>query len=111
MPTRETRTRHSAPPESAEAFGASLKRRRRAAQGLEQDLLTRVPLLYGSPDVAAPGGDPGVVLAKAHQEDLLRRNGGGILPRSKRGSDVALPFERLTAALAILLCLLFLFAD
>ena len=101
----------SAPPASAGEFSASLERRRRAAQGLQQDLLTKVPLLYGSPDSLASGGDPGVILAQAHQEEALRRNGGGVLSRSRKRSDVALPFERSTAALAILLFLFFLFAD
>jgi hypothetical protein len=98
-------------PASAESFNAGLKRRRQAAQGLERDLLTKVPLLYGSPDSAAPHGDPGLILVQAHQEELLRRNGGGALSRSRKRSDAALPFERLTAATAGLLFLLFLFAD
>jgi hypothetical protein len=100
-----------AAPASAEEFAANLQRRRQAAQGLEQDLLTKVPLLYGSPDNLAPHGDPGVVLAQIHQDELLRKNGGGVLSRSRKRSEVALPFERTTAALAILLFLFFLFVD
>ena len=98
----------SIPPASAEEFAASLARRRQAAQGLQQDLLEKVPLLYGSPDGLAPYGDPGVVIARAHQDELLRRNGGGILSTSRKRSDVALPFERTTAAIAFLLVLFFL---
>lgn len=92
-------------PSTSEEFAESLKRRRQAAQGLEKDLLTKVPLLYGSPGNLEPGGDPGVVLAKLHREELLRRNGGGVLHPSSRRSDVVLPFERATTALALLLLL------
>ena len=67
-----------APPESADEFAASLKRRGQAADGLEQDLLTEVPLLYGSPG-QAPHGDPGIVLAQVHRDELVRRNDGGVL--------------------------------
>jgi hypothetical protein len=86
-----------------------LKRRRQAAQGLEQDLLTKVPMLYGSPDSAAPCGDAGVVLVQAHQAELLGRHGGGVLSRARKRSDVALPFERATAAIAVLFFLFLLF--
>ena len=87
-----------APAADPEAFAESLKRRRQAAHGLEQDLLTDVPLLYGS----AGDGDPGIVLARVHREELVRRNGGGIPKPSARRSDVVLPFERAMAALAVL---------
>ena len=90
------------------AFAESLKRRREAARGMEQELLTNVPLLYGSPGEA---GDPGIVLARAHREDMVRRNGGSASRASGRRSEVALPWERATAALAILLCLLCFLAD
>jgi hypothetical protein len=96
----------SAPPASAEEFHASLKRRRQAAQGLEQDLLTKVPLLYGSPDGC---GDPDVVLARIHRDEMLRRNGGGVFSRSRKRSDVALPFELTPYAAVILLFLYLLF--
>ena len=112
MAEKVEQARHSvnpASPANAAEFAASLERRRQAAGGLEQDLLTKVPLLYGSPGSLEPHGDPGIVLAKAHQEELLRRNGGGVFDRSRRRSDVTLPFERMTSALAILLFLLFLF--
>lgn len=101
----------SAPPASAEAFAASLKRRRQAARGLEQDLLTEVPLLYGSPDDGARHGDPGRVLARTHRDELLRRNGGGVLSRPGKRSDAALPFEGTMTAVAFLFFLFFLFAD
>lgn len=94
-------------PASPDAFAARLEQRRRAAQGLEQDLLTEVPLLYGSAG-DLPQGDPGIVLAKAHREELVRRNGGGVLRPSSRRSEVRLPFERLMAALLVLF-LLFVF--
>ena len=98
-------------PGSPEEFAASLKRRGQAAQGLERDLLNEVRLLYGSPGGSEPHGDPGIVLAKIHQEQLLRRNGGGLFQSSGERSDVALPFERATAALALLLFLLVLFGN
>lgn len=93
------------------AFAENLKRRRQAAQGLEQELLTNVPLLYGSPGQMEAHGDPGIVLAQLHREDMLRRIGGSPLQAAGRRSDVVLPFERATAALAILLWLFFLLAD
>jgi hypothetical protein len=92
-------------------FAASLVRREQAAKGLEKDLLTEVPLLYGSPSSMEPHGDPGIVLAHMHQEELLRRNGGGAPPSSRTGSDVSLPFERTTAILAIVLLLLIFFLE
>ena len=67
----------------------SLKKRGKAAHSLQQDLLTEVPLLYGSPGGMEPQGDPGIVLARLHQEEMQRRNGGGV-PRSlRKRSDVA----------------------
>ncbi len=96
-------------PNDPQAYAASLERRRKAAQGLQQELLTSVPLLYGSPGEA--GGDPGIELARAHREDMLRRHGGSPLQASGRRSEVVLPFERAIAALAFLLYLLFFFAD
>lgn len=90
-------------------FAASLRQRRQAAEGLEQDLLSKVPLLYGSPGSLEPHGDPGAVIAKAHREELLRRNGGGVPQSSSKRGDVTLPFERATTALAVLLFLVFLF--
>lgn len=93
----------------SEKFAAILKRRGQAAQGLERDLLTEVPMLYGSPGGLEPQGDPGIVLATIHREELLRRNGGGASQSSRKPSDVALPFEGATAALAVVLFLLILF--
>lgn len=115
MARKDEMLRHSAvgpaPPANAEEFAESLNRRRQAAHGLEQDLLSEVPLLYGSPGTLEPHGDPGAVLAQIHRDELLRRNGGGVLHTRGRRSDVALPFERTTAALAILLFLFFLFGN
>jgi hypothetical protein len=100
---------NSASPVDAEAFEASLKRRGRAAKGLEQDLLTEVPMLYGSPGRGEPEGDPGIILARIHQEELLRRHGGGVPPGTRKRSDVALPFERTMLILPLaILTLLFL---
>lgn len=101
----------STPPANAGEFAAGLKRRRQAAHGLQQDLLTEVPLLYGSPDSLAPHGDAGVVLAQAHRREMLRRNGGGVLNASSKRSDVALPFEGTVTAVAIVLFLFFLFGE
>jgi len=98
-------------PSSPEEFAASLKHRREAASGLEQDLLTKVPLLYGSVGGLEPQGDPGVLLAQTHREEMLRRNGGGILGSSSNRSEAVLPFERITTALAILIFLLFVFTS
>ncbi len=92
--------------QNSEAFAASIKRRDQAAKGLEKDLLTEVPLLYGSPGSMEPHGDPGIVLARIHQEELQRRNDGGVLPSPRVRSDVSLPFERTTTVLAFVLLLL-----
>jgi hypothetical protein len=92
-----------------DAFSASLDRRRQAAEKLERDLLTEVPLLYGSPG-GAQGGDPGIALAQIHRDELLRRNGGGLPPYVGKRSDVArLPFER-TMAVVVIAVFLLLFA-
>jgi hypothetical protein len=98
-------------PTDAEQFAENLERRRRAANGLQKDLLDDVPLLYGSPDGGyTPDGDPGITLARIHREEMLRRNGYDASDACGEKSEVSLPFERTTAALAILLFLLFLFA-
>ena len=94
----------------AGGFAASLGRRKQAAEEFERDILTEVPLLYGSPGSLERGGDPGIALARLHRENLVRRNGGGVSQASGKRSDVALPFEQATTALAILLFLFFMFA-
>ena len=96
------------PPRDPQAFADDLKRRDQAARGLERDLLTSVPLLYGSPGDA---GDPGIVLARAHREDMLRRNGGGAARASGSRSDVTLPLERTIIALPLLIWLVSLFLE
>jgi hypothetical protein len=101
----------SVPPSSPEEFAARLKRRGQAAKGLEEDLLTKVPVLYGSVGGLEPDGDPGILLAKIHREELLRRNGGGISSSSSKRSNVALPFEGAIEALAVLLFLFFVFGN
>lgn len=97
--------------EEREAFAQSLEQRRRAARGLEKDLLTDVPLLYGSPGAGEPDGDPGIALAQAHREELVRRNGGGVLHASGTRSEVSLPFERTMGLLAIVILLVFVFGN
>lgn len=88
---------------SNEAFSNSLERRRKAAKGLEHDLLTDVPMMYGSPDNLAANGDAGIILAAIHRDELQRRNGGGMPPSySKEKSDNALPFEHAVMAMAVL---------
>ncbi len=101
----------SAASEESEGFAESLKQRSEAARGLERDLLTEVPLLYGSPNSLEAEGDAGIVLAKLHREELLRRNKGGVIASTSRRSEVTLPFERITGALAILIFLIFFLAD
>ena len=95
----------------SEEFAASLKRRDKAAKGLEKDLLAEVPLLYGTPGSLEPHGDPGILIAQLHQEELQRRHVGGVLPSSRKRADVSLPFERATAALAFALFLLLFLLD
>ncbi|MFV0624938.1 hypothetical protein ACBY01_13140 [Sphingomonas sp. ac-8] len=97
--------------ENSDEFAADLRRRAEAAKGLEKDLLTEVPLLYGSPGRMEPQGDPGILIAQMHREDMQRRNGGGVPPSSGRRSGVSLPFERALCALALALTVLFFFLD
>ena len=112
MPAKDdTSDPNAVHPASAEEFADSLKHRGEAAKGLERDLLTTVPLLYGSPRRLEPRGDPGVVLAQIHRDEMLRRNGGGVLQAGSRRSDVALQFERTMEALAIVILLLCLFGN
>ncbi|OQW42216.1 MAG: hypothetical protein A4S12_00825 [Proteobacteria bacterium SG_bin5] len=99
-PRRPAREHRDA--QDAERFAASLARRAEAAKGLERDLLTEVPLLYGSPS----NGDPGVTLARLHRDDLRRRHGYPAAPKT-REAEVRLPYERLVIALVIIVNLLF----
>jgi hypothetical protein len=96
----------------AEQFTEDLERRRQAADSLEKDLLNDVPLLYGSAElgryVRPPCGDPGVVIARIHREDMLRRNGYDVSDASGPPAEVSLPFERATEMLAVLLFLILL---
>lgn len=93
--------------ENPDDFAAELKRRKESAEGLEKDLLTEVPLLYGSPGRREPHGDPGILLAEMHRQDLQRRNGGGVPPSTRRREGVSLPFERMIAGLALVLVVVF----
>lgn len=121
MGNRDGKVRRSAlrgaAPATTEQFAESLKQRREAAQGLERDLITEVPMLYGSPtlwddpaNLLKPYYDPGIELARIHRDEMVRRNGGGIFNRSRSRSDVRLPFERTMIALSILVSLLAWFA-
>jgi hypothetical protein len=92
--------------EAARDFRSELERRAAAAKGLERDLLAEVPLLYGSPGRGEPHGDPGIVLAKLHRDEMIRRNGGDVPPPAKCGGGANLPYERLLIALALALFLL-----
>ena len=95
----------------SETFSHTLEERRKAAEGLEHDLLTDVPMLYGSPDKFAANGDAGIVLGAIHREELQRRNGGGMpYSSSRKPSDNSLPFEHAVGAIAllsVLLCIIF----
>jgi hypothetical protein len=84
-------------PTDAEEFVASLNRRREAANQLEDDLLNDVPMLYG---LSSRWGT--TKLAEIRRDEMRRRSGED--PEAK---PEALPFERATAALTVLL---FLFA-
>lgn len=78
---------HNSHADDAAAFVASLAQRRRSADAMEQDLLTNVPLLYGSPGRHEPEGDPGIVLARLHAEERMRRFGSGLSrtePKARR---------------------------
>lgn len=91
-------------------FVESLKRRGQAAEGLRNDLLTEVPLLYGTPGSLEARGDPGIVLAEIHREDLVRRNGGGVATGRAEGRET-LPYETMTMAIAIVVGLVLLFSS
>lgn len=111
-PLRNTPAASAPSRESAEAaaFAADLARRAAAAKGLQTDLLTQVPLLYGSPDAHAPGGDPGTLLARLHREDLLRRNGGGVPSSRPNREPPRLPYERALLVLGVILGVIFAIA-
>lgn len=91
------------------AFVRSLEQREAAARGLEGDLLTQVPLLYGQPGRMEPDGDPGVTLARFHREEMVRRNGGGIGGPASDQRSAKLPFEGALAVLGMVLVLLHAF--
>ena len=94
---------------SAEEFAERLKQRHHAAKGLERDLLTEVPMLYGSPDKLSPQGDPGVIIAQSHRANLLRRNGCDAPNPSGTPDEVRLPFERAIYVLVFVMWVLTLF--
>jgi hypothetical protein len=96
-------------PTNAAEFVESLDRRRQAQDRLEQDLLNDVPLLYGLPgevgfhDPRDGPGDPGIIIARIHREDMLRRNGVDAFSASGESAEVRLPFERTVIWLMFLL--------
>jgi hypothetical protein len=103
-------------PANAREFTESLERRRQAQDRLEQDLLNDVPLLYGLPgdvglhDPRDGPGDPGIMLARIHREDMLRRNGVDAFSASGDRSEVRLPFERTVIWLMFLVLAVSFFA-
>jgi len=112
----EGRIAGGSPPANAAEFVESLDRRRQAQDRLEQDLLNDVPLLYGLPgevgfhDPRDGPGDPGIIIARIHREEMLRRNGVDAFSASGDRSEVRLPFERTVLWLALLLCAIELLA-
>jgi hypothetical protein len=107
----------SSPPANAEEFIETLNRRRQAQDRLEKDLLNEVPLSYGSPgevgfqiDPQLREGDPGIILARIHREEMLRRNGVDAFSASGIRSEVRLPFERTTTWLVFLITAILLLA-
>ncbi|WP_288989967.1 hypothetical protein [uncultured Sphingopyxis sp.] len=96
--------------DSATEFARNLTQRGEAAKGLNKDLLTDVPLLYGSPGPLASKGDPGIVLAQIHREEIVRKNGGGFSGFRAEESPARLPLERTTTALAMLLAIIYFLA-
>jgi hypothetical protein len=97
--------------DTPEEFSANLERRNKAAMGLEQDLLNEMPLLYGSPGSLQRHGDPGVLLARLHREELVRRNSSGVFQSSTDRPAASLPFERTLGAMLLLFFLWGLFAS
>lgn len=87
---------------NADAFVDHLRQRAEAAEKLEHGLLTEVPMLYGSPGRHAPEGDPGIVIARLHREELLRRSGALPFWRSER-RPTRLPYERFVIAIVLVL--------
>lgn len=85
----------------AEAFAAQLRQRAEAARKVEQGLLTEVPMLYGSAGPNEPEGDPGIVIARLHREELLRRSGAMPLSRTEE-PPVRLPYERFLIAIGFI---------
>jgi hypothetical protein len=56
------------------------------------------------------GGDPGIVLARLHREEMLRRNGVDAFGTSGSMSEIELPFERTTTWLVLLFTAILLLA-
>lgn len=70
-----------------DAFAEHLRQRAEAAQKVEHGLLTEVPMLYGSPGPLEPEGDPGIIIARLHRQELLRRSGVTPLPPTDEPPD------------------------
>lgn len=69
---------------------ASIKARREAAAGLQGDLLSEVPMLFGPNNLFAAD----VALGKIHREGLVKKHGGGLPGGVSTTSGAKLPMER-----------------
>jgi hypothetical protein len=85
-----------------DAFAEHLRQRAEAAQKVEQGLLTEVPMLYGSPGPHEPEGDPGILIARLHRGELLRRSGAMPVVRAGEPPE-RLPYERFLIVLGFVL--------
>lgn len=94
---------HRCEDEERAQFAEHLRQRGDAARDLGDDLLTEVPLLYGSPGGGEPRGDPGILLAEMHRDELVRRHGGNPAHLRARKAPAELPFERTMLWLSLLL--------
>ncbi|WP_156359808.1 hypothetical protein [Sphingomonas sp. Leaf10] len=106
----ELRNKVPTPPSDmdADAFADHLRQRAEAAKKLEHGLLTEVPMLYGSPGRHEPEGDPGIVIARLHRDELLRRSGALPFQRSEK-TPARLPYERFLIAIGLVLEALYFF--
>ena len=105
-----TRSDLAAAEEEHKQFVESLRRRGKAAEALQKDLLTEVPLLYGTPGSLEARGDPGIILAEIHREELVRRNGGGV-GNVRRETPETLPYENTMMVIAMVAGLILLLSS
>ncbi len=67
-----------------------------------------MPMLYGSAGPHEPEGDPGIVIARLHREELLRRSGA--MPLSPVDEPPPrLPYERALIAIVFIVEALYFF--